>query len=58
MPSALNGVMFQAFRYFLPRDANLWSFLAAEADHLRDIGIDAVWIPPPGKGSYGTASVG
>lgn len=58
MPNALNGVLFQGFHYFYPRDGNLWRFLALEADHLRDIGVDAVWIPPPQKGSYGTASVG
>jgi alpha-amylase len=56
----LNGVMFQAFHYFLPWDPShpLWDFLATEADHLRDIGVDAVWIPPPCKCQGGTWSVG
>jgi alpha-amylase len=50
-----NGVLFQFFHWFLDKDdsfqANkpLWSFLKDEAEHLRDIGIDAVWIPPAYK---------
>ncbi len=58
MSNALNGVLFQGFHYYVPRDPGLWRFLASEADHLRAIGIDAVWIPPPQKGSSGTWSVG
>jgi len=59
-----NGVLFQFFHWFLDKDdsfqANkpLWSFLKSEAEHLRDIGIDAVWIPPAYKGASGDNSSG
>lgn len=58
-----NGIMFQAFHWFLDKDDSthgnktLWRFLKEEAKHLRDIGIDAVWIPPVYKGG-GTESNG
>ncbi|MCP9819821.1 alpha-amylase [Synechococcus sp. Cruz-9H2] len=64
MSQAINGVMFQYFHWFLDIDdvvqgnQPLWVFLKQQADHLRDIGIDAVWIPPPTKGSSGTSSTG
>lgn len=64
MPEYTNGVLFQFFHWFLDKDdsfqANqpLWSFLKDEADHLRDIGIDAVWIPPAYKGASGENSSG
>ncbi len=59
-----NGVLFQFFHWFLDKDdtfqanKSLWSFLKDEADHLRDIGIDAVWIPPASKGASGDFSTG
>lgn len=59
-----NGVMFQFFHWFTkeedPRQNNklLWVFLKEQADHLRAIGVDAVWIPPPSKGYSGGYSVG
>jgi alpha-amylase len=59
-----NGVMFQFFHWFLDRDdsfqanKSLWNFLKDEADHLREIGIDAVWIPPAYKGASGDNSSG
>ena len=64
MPESANGVLFQFFHWFLDKDdsfqANkpLWSFLKDEADHLREIGIDAVWIPPAYKGASGDNSSG
>jgi len=48
----MNEVLFQGFHYFQEspfRQMNgqrLWVFLANEANHLRSIGIDAIWIPP------------
>ena len=56
MGTELNGVMLQAFHWFLDEDDSahqgkpLWVFLKDEADNLRRMGIDAVWIPPPCKG--------
>lgn len=58
MASDINGVMFQFFHWFLPPTPTLWSTLRAEADNLRNAGIDAVWIPPPQKCAGGTSSNG
>lgn len=63
MPAELNGVMLQAFHWFLQRDTfpgsngrSLWRFLGDEADHFRDIGIDAIWIPPAYKAGSGRSN--
>jgi alpha-amylase len=64
MGTEFNGVVLQAFHWFITKeDPNLgkkplWVFLKEEADHLRDIGIDAVWIPPPCKAAGGENDVG
>lgn len=66
MSTELNGVMFQGFHWFLKEDSfpsskgrKLWQFLGEEATHYRDIGIDAVWIPPAYKAAFNrTNSVG
>lgn len=58
----MNGVLFQGFHWYLRMDfpgsggRNLWQFLADEADHLRSIGIDAVWIPPAYRGANRTGT--
>jgi len=44
-----NGVMMQYFEWNLPNDGNLWNQLKADAKHLHEIGISAVWIPPAYK---------
>jgi len=62
--SQLNGVAFQFFHWYLDKDdsflknQSLWAFLRAEADNLRQIGIDAVWIPPAYKAASGNGSTG
>jgi alpha-amylase len=54
-----NGVLFQFFHWYLYKDdlrcegKSLWTFLRDEANHLKDIGITAVWIPPPCKAEGG-----
>jgi alpha-amylase len=65
MSNYINGVMFQGFHWFLRHDfpgsnnRSLWEFLRDEADHLRDAGMDAVWIPPAYKAAFNrTNSVG
>ena len=65
MTDHLNGVLLQGFHWFLksnfPGSGNrsLWKFLDEEADHLRKIGITAVWIPPAYKAAFDrTNSVG
>ncbi|MEY8609886.1 alpha-amylase [Parabacteroides segnis] len=44
-----NGVIMQYFEWNLPNDGNLWKQLKADASHLHDIGVTAVWIPPAYK---------
>lgn len=44
-----NGVMMQYFEWKLPNDGYLWKNLKADAKHLHEIGITAVWIPPAYK---------
>lgn len=44
-----NGVMMQYFEWNLPNDGKLWKQLCADARHLHEIGITAVWIPPAYK---------
>lgn len=64
MSQNTNGVLFQFFHWYLDKDdayhneKPLWVFLKEEADHLREIGIDAVWIPPAYKAAAGDWSTG
>lgn len=41
--------MMQYFEWNLPNDGRLWRRLKADAMHLHEIGITAVWIPPAYK---------
>ena len=47
------GAMFQFFEWYRKPDGTLWSELAAEAGHLAEAGITALWLPPPYKGFGG-----
>lgn len=64
MSQNINGVAFQFFHWYLNKDDSfqnnkpLWVFLKEEADHLRNIGVDAVWIPPAYKAASGEWSTG
>lgn len=64
MAENINGVAFQFFHWYLDKDdsdqdnKSLWLFLKEQADRLREIGIDAVWIPPSYKGASGDSSSG
>ena len=49
-----NGVMMQYFEWYLPNDGNLWKKLARDAEHLAQIGVTAVWVPP----AYKTTELG
>ena len=53
----LNGIMFQYFEWFLQDDGSLWKKLKDDAQHLKDIGVTSVWLPPPTKGT-GSNDVG
>ncbi|MEO6037022.1 MAG: alpha-amylase, partial [Saprospiraceae bacterium] len=53
-----NNTLLQFFHWYLPADGSLWNQLAAEAQHLKDMGIDWVWLPPAYKAAAGGLSVG
>lgn len=41
-----NGVMMQYFEWFMDTQNDLWKRLEKDADHLKEIGVTGVWIPP------------
>lgn len=41
-----NGIMMQYFEWYMDTQNDLWKRLEKDADHLKEIGITAVWIPP------------
>ncbi len=47
----INGVMIQYFEWNLPDDGKHWVRLKNDAEHLKEIGVSAVWIPPAYKGT-------
>jgi alpha-amylase len=53
-----NLTMLQFFEWYYPADGSLWRFFASEARRLKDIGIDAVWLPPAHKGMDGGQASG
>ncbi len=62
-----NGIMIQYFEWNLPSDGNLWKKLKEDAEHLHEIGVTSVWIPPackatgtndPGYGIYDLYDLG
>lgn len=53
-----NAVMLQYFHWYYPQDGSLWNKLKADAHSLKQMGIDAIWLPPAFKGSAGGYSVG
>lgn len=46
-----NGVMMQVFQWESPADGKFYQRLAQEAEHLKKLGITAVWMPPAHKGT-------
>ena len=54
----LNGIIMQYFEWYLDCKQNLWNDIAKNAEHLADIGITAVWLPPAFKGIGGKDEVG
>lgn len=52
-----NKVMMQFFEWYLPDDGQHWQRLASSAQHLKDLGVGAVWLPPACKAT-GTNDVG
>ena len=41
-----NKVMMQYFEWYLPDDGRHWVRLMEDAEHLRQIGVGGVWLPP------------
>lgn len=54
----LRGVMIQYFEWNLNNNGTLWKDVIAQAGELRDVGITAVWLPPPYKGFDGKNDTG
>ena len=44
-----NQTLMQYFEWYLPADGNHWTRLAEDAQHLADLGIHKVWMPPAFK---------
>ncbi|MBI3883850.1 MAG: alpha-amylase, partial [Sphingobacteriales bacterium] len=53
-----NFTMLQYFEWYYPADGSLWKQFKADAERLKKIGIDTVWLPPASKGMSGRNSSG
>ncbi|WP_145482475.1 alpha-amylase [Yersinia rohdei] len=53
-----NPTIFQFFHWYYPDGGKLWSEVAEQAEYIRNIGINVVWLPPAYKGASGGYSVG
>lgn len=53
----MNGIMFQAFEWYLEDDGNYYTNMIAKLDQLQEIGITAIWLPPVYKAT-GTNDAG
>jgi alpha-amylase len=54
----VNGVIFQAFHWYLRADAKHWNKLTEVVGFLAERGITALWLPPAYKGAGGINDVG
>ena len=54
----MNGTLLQGFSWYLPNDGSHWRSIADRAQHLSDLGVSAVWLPPAYKGQAGINDVG
>lgn len=53
-----NKTLIQFFEWYVNPPEGLWNMVAAQAHHLVNLGITAVWLPPAYKGTRGAASEG
>lgn len=53
-----NYTMMQFFGWYYPTDGSLWNRLKDQTNRLKDLGVDAIWLPPAHKGAAGGYSVG
>ena len=42
----MNLVMFQGFQWYLPDDGNYYKKMKKLIPELKEVGIDAIWLPP------------
>jgi alpha-amylase len=53
-----NYTMLQFFEWYYPADGSLWNHFAAQAQWLKTLGFDSVWLPPAHKGMAGDQASG
>lgn len=54
----MNITIFQFFHWYYSPEGNLWRHVAAEAQHIADMGFTHVWLPPAYKSAYGVFEPG
>ena len=54
----MNNCLIQYFEWYLPPDSNLWNKVSEDANHLANLGINYIWLPPAYKGAAGKNDVG
>ncbi len=54
----INGTLMQYFEWDLVADGKHWNRMKDDAQHLNDIGVTALWLPPMYKGAGGAFDVG
>lgn len=53
-----NKTMMQYFEWYYPDNCTLWHKLKKDAQNLRNLGVNMVWLPPAYKGAAGIHDVG
>lgn len=53
-----NQTIIQFFHWYYNEEQNLWTKVAAEANHLKEIGVTSVWLPPAYKSNNAAYDVG
>eukprot|EP01134_Creolimax_fragrantissima_P006135 CFRG6135T1 len=54
----LNRVIMQYFHWYTLNNGELWNNVKEQSQHLADIGITALWLPPSNKAKLGSADAG
>lgn len=54
----INGAIMQYFHWYTPNDGTLWDKVKNDAQHLKEKGFTAIWLPPAYKGMNGINDVG
>jgi len=53
-----NYTMLQFFEWYYPADGSLWNHFRDDSRRLKELGFDAVWLPPAHKGMAGDKASG